>query len=86
MLFRSWSSGDTYLVYPHARSSVRFERMIDGIEAAEKVRALRAAGVDTSAVEAALAKIRATNVNDHKQPWKQITAEARAALDEASAK
>ena len=84
--YGTWSSGDTYLVYPHARSSVRFERMIDGIEAAEKVRALRAAGVDTSAVEAALAKIRATNVNDHKQPWKQITAEARAALDEASAK
>ncbi len=84
--YGTWSSGDTYLVYPHARSSIRFERLIDGIEAAEKVRALRAAGVDTSAVEAALAKIRATNVNDHTQPWRQITAEARTALNEVSAK
>ncbi len=84
--YGSWSSGDTYLVYPYARSSVRFERLIDGIEAAEKVRALREAGADTSAVEAVLAKIRTTNVNDHTQPWRQITAEARAALVEASAK
>ena len=30
------------MVYPDARSSVRFERLIDGIEISEKVRTLRA--------------------------------------------
>ena len=40
--FRRWASGDTFIVYPYARSSVRFERLIDGVEFSEKVRALRA--------------------------------------------
>ena len=84
--FGNWTSGDTYLVYPHNRSSIRFERLIDGIEIAEKVRALRKAGVDISEVEKVLEKIRATNVNDHKQPWQQITAEAREALNAVSRK
>lgn len=40
--FRRWASGDTFIVYPHARSSMRFERLVDGVEFSEKVRALRA--------------------------------------------
>ncbi len=40
--FRRWASGDTFIVYPHARSSVRFERLVDGVELSEKVRTLRA--------------------------------------------
>ncbi|MFS8616075.1 MAG: DUF6067 family protein [Solitalea sp.] len=39
--FRSWPGGDTYLVYPGARSSIRFERMIDGIEDYVKINRLR---------------------------------------------
>ncbi|MBR3860041.1 MAG: DUF4091 domain-containing protein [Bacteroidaceae bacterium] len=39
--FRSWPAGDTYMVYPHGRSSVRFEKLIEGIQACEKVRILR---------------------------------------------
>ena len=39
--FRSWPAGDTYMVYPHGRSSVRFEKLIEGIQAHEKVRVLR---------------------------------------------
>ncbi|WP_161888582.1 DUF4091 domain-containing protein [Pontibacter russatus] len=39
--FRSWSSGDTYFVYPGYRSSIRFERLIEGIEDFEKIRILR---------------------------------------------
>ncbi len=84
--FGNWSSGDTYLVYPYNRSSMRFERLIDGIEAAEKVRALRAAGVDVSGVDAVLEEIRNNNVNDPQQPWRVTTAKARRALDEASRK
>ncbi|MDR0891693.1 MAG: DUF4091 domain-containing protein, partial [Mediterranea sp.] len=39
--FRTWAAGDTYLVYPGARSSIRFERLVEGIQAHEKIRILR---------------------------------------------
>ncbi|MHA4811079.1 DUF4091 domain-containing protein [Flavitalea flava] len=39
--FRSWSAGDTYLVYPGALSSVRMERMIEGIQDYEKINILK---------------------------------------------
>lgn len=38
--FRTWGAGDTYLVYPEDRSSVRFERLLAGIQAFEKLRYL----------------------------------------------
>ncbi|UCE39907.1 MAG: DUF4091 domain-containing protein [Candidatus Aminicenantes bacterium] len=41
--FRTWPAGDTYIVYPDARSSIRFERLIEGIQDAEKIRILREA-------------------------------------------
>lgn len=39
--FSAWAGGDTYLVYPGARSSIRFERLIEGIQAHEKITMLR---------------------------------------------
>lgn len=42
--FRTWAAGDTYLVYPGPRSSMRFERMIEGIQTYEKIRILKAEG------------------------------------------
>ena len=36
-----WPSGDCFLVYPGNRSSIRFERLRDGIEEYEKVHQLR---------------------------------------------
>lgn len=38
--FRTWVGGDCYIVYPGA-SSIRMERFIEGLQAAEKVRLLR---------------------------------------------
>lgn len=38
--FRQWPAGDTYMVYPYGRSSVRFEKLIEGIQAYEKIRIL----------------------------------------------
>lgn len=35
--FRTWAAGDTYLVYPGCRSSIRFERLIEGIQQCEKI-------------------------------------------------
>lgn len=39
--FEAWAGGDTYLVYPGARSSIRFEKLIEGIQAHEKITLLR---------------------------------------------
>lgn len=39
--FTAWAAGDTYLIYPGGRSSIRFERMIEGVQAFEKIRILR---------------------------------------------
>ena len=39
--FRAWPAGDTYIVYPDNRTSIRFETLRDGIEDAEKIRILR---------------------------------------------
>ena len=39
--FTSWPSGDCFMVYPGDRSSIRFERLRDGIESFEKIRLLR---------------------------------------------
>ena len=42
--FRTWASGDCYLVYPGNVSSVRFEKLFEGIQQAEKLRILREEG------------------------------------------
>lgn len=84
--FGKWISGDTYFVYPYNRSSIRFEKLIDGIEVAEKVRQLRRDGVDVSEIEAALAKVRSAKITDYDQPWYEIMTEAREALDAVSRK
>lgn len=40
--FRAFQSGDSYLIYPEARTSIRFEKFIDGVESFEKIRILKA--------------------------------------------
>lgn len=39
--FRTWAGGDTYLVYPEGYSSIRFERLIEGIQDWEKIKIIR---------------------------------------------
>ena len=39
--FRTFPAGDTYIIYPGARSSVRFERLVEGIQDAEKISVLK---------------------------------------------
>lgn len=39
--FTAWAAGDTYLIYPGGRTSIRFERLSAGIQAYEKIRILR---------------------------------------------
>lgn len=52
--FRLFSAGDTYLFYPGPRSSLRFERYIDGVQQVEKIRLLREAGADMSEIDEVL--------------------------------
>ena len=90
--FRYWASGDTYIVYPGARSSVRFERTIDGVELYEKVRTLRAKYTKKSAlkvlapIEAKLAEMRARNLNDASLNWVEFLAEVNKVVNEAAKK
>ncbi|MEG1837956.1 MAG: DUF4091 domain-containing protein [Bacteroidaceae bacterium] len=39
--YRFWGAGDPFMIYPGFRSSVRFERFIEGVQDAEKIRILR---------------------------------------------
>ncbi|MDR1368594.1 MAG: DUF4091 domain-containing protein [Dysgonamonadaceae bacterium] len=39
--FRTWPAGDTNIVYPENRSSIRFERLMQGVQDVEKLRILR---------------------------------------------
>jgi hypothetical protein len=48
-----WPSGDAFMVYPGARSSVRFERLREGIQDYEKIRILRTALARSPTPEAA---------------------------------
>lgn len=39
--FFKFGSGDTFFIYPDGRSSVRYERLVEGIQLSEKIRLLR---------------------------------------------
>ena len=86
--FRRWASGDTYIVYPDARSSVRFERTIDGVELYEKVKTLRAKyGAENEAlapIEAKLAEVRALKLNDASYDWRSLMAEINNLVNEVA--
>ncbi len=57
--YTKWPTGDCFLVYPGNRSSVRFERLRDGIEDFEKIRLLRewATAAPSLEKQAALARL-----------------------------
>lgn len=67
--FGTWPTGDCFLVYPGNLSSIRFERMRDGIEEFEKVRILRERG-NTDALDKTLQEIftlKNSSGNNHAQ-------------------
>ena len=82
--FRTMASGDTYQVYPYARTSMRFERMIDGIEDYEKIRVLRAKYADRKEVlaplEEKLKEMAGMKLTDTDLPWHKTLQEAKALL------
>lgn len=63
--FRTWPAGDCYMVYPES-SSVRFQRLIEGIQDFEKIRILRekwAAEGSREKIEALDSAIAAFNID-----------------------
>ena len=54
--YTKWPSGDTFLIYPGPRSSIRFERLREGIQDYEKIRILRQELAENRLTEAAAAK------------------------------
>jgi len=50
--YNKWPAGDTYFIYPGPLSSVRFERLREGIQDAEKIRILREELLRNSSPEA----------------------------------
>jgi hypothetical protein len=59
--YTRWPGGDTYLVYPNAFSSIRFERLREGIQDYEKIRILRNELTENPSKEAAAARERLNN-------------------------
>ena len=55
--FRSFPAGDVFIVYPGGKSSVRFERLREGIQDYEKIRILRS-GFEQEQTEEAKAKLK----------------------------
>jgi hypothetical protein len=88
--FRRWGSGDTYQMYPYARPSMRFERLVDGVEAFEKVRIMRMQHAGNPEVlaplEAHLDKMASLKLSDPTLPWHEMMQEAVRLLDELSRK
>ncbi|MEM5774848.1 MAG: DUF4091 domain-containing protein, partial [Anaerolineaceae bacterium] len=79
----SWQAGDAFLIYPGARSSIRFERLREGIQEFEKIRILRsnaaiANSTERKALDAALAKMTIEDVRA--RPAAQPVGEAKAAI------
>ncbi len=90
--FVTWPSGDCFLVYPGDRSSIRFERLRDGIEGFEKIHILRQAAADrpSAAATAAIAGIDAVlerftwERGRHSGPHTQDVLDANQAIEHAT--
>ncbi|HEB61388.1 MAG TPA: DUF4091 domain-containing protein [Phycisphaeraceae bacterium] len=83
----TWPAGDCFLVYPGCRSSIRFERLREGIEDYEKIRLLRQwAATDypgeISQLDSVLSEFTYENVNMY--PAEEVVNRARAVIDKLS--
>ena len=87
--FRTWPAGDTYIVYPGGRSSIRYERMLQGIQDYEKTVILKSqlkANGHNQAIamlEKVILKLKNT---DRRQNWNIELNEAKQLLNELSSR
>src|SRR5690606_18846809 len=85
--FRTWPAGDTYMVYPNARSSIRYERLLEGLQDYAKIQVVKQAlenkgdQVNLDRLETAIQKLKITKRNE---TWNQDLSDAKALLNELS--
>ncbi|MVZ67090.1 DUF4091 domain-containing protein [Sphingobacterium sp. DK4209] len=85
--FRTWPAGDTYIVYPKGRSSIRYERMLEGIQDFEKVRIVskalnrKAHSNELSELNKAIEKFKSVERTDH---WNADLNQAKSLLNKIS--
>ncbi len=88
--FRTWPAGDTYIIYPDGRSSIRFERLREGIQDAEKIRILREKFQNNASPEAQekLTKLNNMvsqfNFTEHQDNYQNLLKEGKELLHELS--
>ena len=85
--FRTWPAGDTYIVYPDARSSIRYERMVEGIQDFEKIKIIKKQLLDNNKTKEleelnnAIAKLNTTKRYDS---WNSDLNQAKQLLNQLS--
>ena len=83
--FRAWPAGDTYQVYPGPRTSIRFEKLIEGIQDFEKIRILRESFIqknDTASLQKLDALLKTFDIQKLKTvPAKDMVSEAKRILN-----
>lgn len=86
--FRTWPAGDTYSIYPNGRSSIRYERMLEGIQDYEKIqivkKALQQKG-DTTNLKRLQEAVQKLNNVVRTDTWNQDLNDAKKLLNELSA-
>lgn len=81
--FRTWPAGDTYIVYPQARSSIRYKRMLEGIQDYEKVQILKRK-LNSAEIEKLNNAINKLSVAKRTPDWNKDLNEAKRVLEELS--
>ena len=88
--FRPWPAGDTYIVYPEARSSIRYERLVEGIQDYEKIRIIKKQllksniGADRSKLDRLNAAIAKLGTVERTDTWNTDLNAAKALLNKLS--
>lgn len=77
----SWLGGDTYFVYPDNKTSIRFEKLIEGVQDAEKIRILRKKLSPEQLVKLEAEIVKFSNKNIQQKAIPQQLVKAKAALN-----
>ena len=85
--FRTWAAGDTYSIYPGPRSSIRFERLMEGLQDCAKIQVLReeltakGAKGKLAKLDKVLAKFTPEGMKEGKQTAAEMVQELNALLN-----
>jgi len=85
--FRTWPAGDTYIVYPKGRSSIRYERMLEGIQDFEKAQIVLKALKDKNdqkSLDAFQSTIHKMGANQRFDGWNEELNNAKTLMNEIS--